>query len=539
MEPLRRASTAAWLSIAVMLLVVLAPTGSVATQQAALQQAGSLTVSPGLYVGGQRMLFEGNLGVTGERRIGLQFHMNRPGDDWNDVEGFSSRTAANGSFSFAHPAPSMFGIRMRVVSGNLATTPWTFDAKSQDLVVTVDAGLPGLAENQVVAGLPFTFHVDTTPEDLTRRPDLPAPAIQGRELSLQKRVAGGRWVELETTTTDFAGEGSFEWTVDPIGTTTRTVESVLAFRVVQEDWTAGGNDIGWFPSFPVPVEVLASVGRQGATQRTTSSLTTRPEADVPPSTVPGLRSGAAATASQTHGWAPSLWDFAWEYGESLTSPPARGTDRRGGWLDTSDGTGRAAKHNGGLMLDSQRDYSGPGDRGTTAVTLHGNPMAYGRWEAKMRLKSTESNARDYHAVIELVPSRARDYKCGAQNITVADVPVGGSTVGVGVKTLSRDRQWTRTVRFEVGTTATAFAVEVTKRHISWFVNGRVIGTVQSRAAVSDVPMTLRLSLVGGGPDQEMNKTQFISDWQRGFSLDRGRKVTSGDSLKRGTHGGGC
>ena len=71
-----------------------------------------------------------------------------------------------------------------------------------------------------------------------------------------------------------------------------------------------------------------------------------------------------------------------------------------------------------------------------------------------------------------------------------------------------------------------------------FVDSRVIGTVRSRAAVPDVPLTLRLRLVGEG-NREMNTINFISDWQRGFSLDRGRRVASGPALKRGTHSGGC
>ena len=79
---------------------------------------------------------------------------------------------------------------------------------------------------------------------------------------------------------------------------------------------------------------------------------------------------------------------------------------------------------------------------------------------------------------------------------------------------------------------------MSRRHISWFANGRIIATVRSRAAVSDVPMTLRLSLVGEG-QQEMNRTKAISDWQRGFSLKRGRLATRGHALRAGNHAGGC
>ena len=62
--------------------------------------------------------------------------------------------------------------------------------------------------------------------------------------------------------------------------------------------------------------------------------------------------------------------------------------------------------------------------------------------------------------------------------------------------------------------------------------------VRSKAAVSDVPMTLRLSLVGDG-DKEMNHTQILSDWERGWSLDRGKQVTRGASLKRGSYDATC
>ncbi len=244
------------------------------------------------------------------------------------------------------------------------------------------------------------------------------------------------------------------------------------------------------------------------------------------------------TASSTHKWGSSLWDFAWEFGESLTSRPYRGTDRVGKWLDSSNGTGRAAKHNGGLSLDSQRGVEGWGDRGTTAATLRGQPMKYGRWETKLRMKTAENNARDYRVRAELIPDNPAAYHCGAKNITIAEVTAHGSRLVVGAK--SGNRQWTyskRLTAFKRGGSV-AFAVEVTRRHISWFLNGRVIATVRSRSAVSDVPLTMRLSLVGSG-QREMNRVIVISDWQRGWSLDRGRPDARGHALRRGTYSGGC
>lgn len=537
MMPMLRVRTTVCLSIVALVLVALASPGSSAERKAA-----SLSASPAVYVGGQKLTMEGNLGVTGEKRIRLQFHMNRPGDEWGTVDGFSARTDLDGSFSFSYPAPSMFGIRMRVVSGRVTTPPLIFDARSQDLVLRAVTALPGLDDDQVVPGLPFTILVDTTPE-LRPHSRLPAPAFPGRTLTLQQRVEGDRWLTLRETTTNGQGGGAFAMTVADLAESIALASEGLAerppalvFRVRQEDWTAGGNDIGWSPSFPTYVEIL-DAPQQGLLS-TPEAAAPAPKLTTSPVEGPLARPGDSS-AGLTHGWAPALWDFAWAYGESLTSKPNRGTDPRGKWLDTSNGSGRAAKHNGGLMLDSQREFEGVGDFGTTSVTMTGNPMKYGRWEAKMRLKSNERNARNYRAVIELVPARAGDRHCGAQNIMVADIPVNGSTVTVGAKALRKNRKWTRTRRLSAPQdSANFFAVEVAKRHISWFMGGRVIATLKNKAAVSDVPMTLRMSLVGAG-QREMNKTQFISDWQRGYSIDRGRRVLSGPGLKRGTHSGGC
>ena len=485
--------------------------------------SGSLTVSPKVYVGGQALTFRGRLGVNGARTIWLQSHIGRQGDEWTRVEGFHSTTSQDGSFSFTYPAASMFGIKYRVAARGIATPPYTFNARSQDLVLTAVPNASGLAAGHELAGDPFTIDVDTTPT-LSHRPDLPPPAFPGRGLTLQIRDAQGRWQKLDSTTTDSSGNGSF--------TVPATSAGCRVYRVRQEDWTKGGSQIGWFPSFPTRVDVVASVGSSGSCVRPSSA----PSNTTTPSTS-GANAPAAATAAGTYKWGLSLWDFAWERGQSLTSRPSRGSDRRGWWSDRSTGLGRASQHNGGLLLDSQRDWSGPGDFGTTSATLRGNARTYGRWEAKMRLKRLETGAGNYTAKIELVPNRAKDYRCGARNITVASVRVGRSSVSIGAR--NRTRQWHAKRHIALAENqAVAFAVEVARGHITWFYNGDPIGTVRSRAAVSDVPLTMRLRLVGQ-QDHEMNKTTYISDWQRGFDLHAGTSVTRGPSLRRSGYSGGC
>jgi hypothetical protein len=399
------------------------------------------------------------------------------------------------------------------------------NAKSQDLVLW--------PTSRPVAGRPFTLKVDTTPT-MRGRPDLPPPVFVDRILTLQRRKGTG-WTNIKQAATGYNGEGEFRVTANRRG--------AVDYRVRQENYFRNGNEIGWFPSFPTRVRIAAP-GSRLATRTATAARTETADTgslDVAAMLAPFAKSGTPATpASAEHGWNPALFDFGWEHGESLSSPPQRGTDQRGWWVDGSVGYGRAAKHNGGMMLDSKREnLNGSGDRGRTWVTMRGNPRTYGRWEVRVRIKSAESNARDYHTKIELVPDNSSAYRCGGQNILIADLKAHSRTMRFGAKSVKAKKQWNG--RKHVGNIQDvhlAIAVEVSKRHISWFLNGRVIGTVRNSAAVSDVPLTLKLSLNGKG-DKEMNRTKSIFDWMRGFSLKRGKLTKGGAGLRSGGYRGGC
>lgn len=535
MRPASRGRTAASL-----VLLLLAPllVVATATPTAAEPTRASLRISPKQFVGGQRITFAGDLGAAGRRRIKLQLNLSRPGDEWKDVKQFKRRwTRADGTFRFRYLAPAMFGMRMRVVSGRLRTPSVEFHAKSQDLVVEVDNG-GRRPEGHVGADQPFSLLVDTTPEggtDLARRTDLPPPPFPGRALTLQRRQPDGTWAAVPTApvTTDAAGNGVFEDLSLPAGTGT------AVFRVVQEDWTAGRSRIGWYPSFPVFVTVAAP----GVPAPRTAP--TGGDADPTASAGAGgylLRTPvdvASRTAAERYRWRPSLWDFGWTYGESLTDRPSRGADRTGWWEEWSDGTGRSAKHNGGMMLDSQRqNKDGYGaSTGTTMATLQGNPRARGRWEVRLRMKSTETSHHDLRALIELVPEDAAP-GCRATGITIAEASPHSRGIAIGVRN-ANGSEWGRTEPgVSVNGTSHAVGVEVTNRHITWFLEGEPIGTVRSRAAIPDVPLTLRVSLQGRG-QQQVNRTQAIFDWMRGYSLDRGDRVSRGPVLARGDHGLAC
>lgn len=512
--------------------------GSRDVSQRQAQRGSSLTSSPATYVGGQAITFAGNIGTPGKRKVTLQLHMNRPGDAWFPVRGFAGKkTAADGSFTFQFPAPSMFGIRYRVVSGKRATPPVSFNARIQDVTMWVEGLNPDydLGANTAVAGEPFTLAVDASPAG--------APIFAGRGLSLQRRIDGDTWENLARSSVGADGEARFVGMTAVAGTT--------VYRVVADEITTGANRIGWIQTFPTYVTVLATAPTpepeptntptptptetptptptptETPTSTETPTLTARVEPAVQTS---ARRSGGSPTASGRYGWYPILYDYTWEAGQSLTSPPDLGSDRDGWWLDYADGAGRVAKHNGGLFLDSQRGSRGDGDFGTTRATLMDTSRAYGRWETRLRMTSGESSDSDFRALVELVPEEGADYACGRRNITLAEVSAYGNSVTFGVKADSV--QWTKAKSIpSVIHSSPAVAVEVSKRHITWFWDGKPIGTVKSKAAVSDVPMTLRFSLVG---DQsgEYDKTGLHSDWQRGFDIGSGKLTTTGPKLAK-------
>jgi hypothetical protein len=515
-----RAPTAATLTV-VLISTVLAGVSAVTEQ--AVAASPSLTTSPNNYVGGQRLTWTGNVGHRGERRLVLQFNMGSvTGNNWSTVAGFSARTRADGSFSFTYQAPSMFNIRYRVKAGKYVTPARVFNAKTQDLTVRI-TGEPENNTNKpgrVDVGQSFGITVDTTPENIYRSPESRGlPVFRGRTLTLQERISGKSWDTVATTTVAADGLGHFSGLQEEAG--------VVVYRVRQENHFTNGHRIGWTQSFPLYV----LVGQDAQEWYTSRYGLNEPTASEPGRTT---RLGRQPqTASQRFSWFPSMFDFAWEYGQSLSSPPARGTRIQGSWADYSNGSGRVAKYNGGLAIDSKRYAgAGSGDFGTTSATLRGNAMTYGRWESSVRIRNAfERGVRPYQVLAELIPTRAADYDCGAHNITVARISPFSRQVRFEAR--SPRYRWSGTATADYTPLANAYnvAVEVTSSHITWFLNSSPVASVASTAAVPGVPMTLRLSLRGHGAD-EMNQTALISDWQRGFPITTGHQKVSQKKLTR-------
>lgn len=244
--------------------------------------------------------------------------------------------------------------------------------------------------------------------------------------------------------------------------------------------------------------------------------------------------GSHGTAAKTYGWGRGLWDFAWEFGESFDSRPYRGSDIDAGrWIERTEGTGRVAKYGGGVEFQSAliRAGSDAPDVGGSTLTLVDQPAERGRWEIIERSYQYEHDARDYTFILELIPADPDGYDCGAHNITIAQVSPGDDRVTVGAN--SGSTSWDRTFQgYRQNGTSHTYAVEVTGRRISWFIDGRSVASTGASAVIPQVPMTVRMRLVGDGT-AEMNKAVVKVDWVRSYDLRRGQVPPRGaDLVKR-------
>ena len=282
-----------------------------------------------------------------------------------------------------------------------------------------------------VATEPFGISVDTTPF-LFKRPDtIGLQPIPGRDLTLQRRVAGkgDKWVTLDHSNVTDDGMGYFTGV-------TENQPGKVVYRVREEDWQQDHSDIGWYPSFPTYVTIAAHGAESGPAMAPPVAPTSVVEYDAQAEDAGPDEGG---TASARYGWPASLYDFAWVLGESLTSPPWRGQVKKGWWRDYSNGGGRLSKDGGGLLLDSKRENRlGAGDFGTTKGTLQDNPIKFGRWETKLNVTADENDAEDYKVRLELVPDRAQSDRC--RTITIAEFTDHGNTVKFGVN--AGTEQWT-------------------------------------------------------------------------------------------------
>ena len=117
---------------------------------------------------------------------------------------------------------------------------------------------------------------------------------------------------------------------------------------------------------------------------------------------------------------------------------------------------------------------------------------------------------------------------------------GDSKVARGAVRTLPDRQFTFSRKVDVRSRAWhTYAVEVTKKRVSWFVDTKVIRTERRSAALSGVRYKPRFRIVGH-PNARMNSSRMQMDWVRYYDLDRpNAKSVKAPRMNKGRYADAC
>ncbi|WP_084653570.1 family 16 glycosylhydrolase [Nocardioides insulae] len=222
-------------------------------------------------------------------------------------------------------------------------------------------------------------------------------------------------------------------------------------------------------------------------------------------TLPSSATAEPAPSPRVGGKDFAFYDYNWS--------PVRYVDHfRGGlsrqWKRT--GHGKAYTKNGMLTLENA-------NRGTMAVTLRADRAKVGRWSVRLRARAYERGQAPARAVVEVVPAKTSARHCGARDIALANyVPKRKS-----VRFYARHgkSQWAAKKRVGLRNDQWhTYAVQVTRKHITWFVDSDPIRRT-TRAAYSDTPLTMRVALEGS-KRRATNHSRLQIDTARTFSMEK-------------------
>jgi hypothetical protein len=176
------------------------------------------------------------------------------------------------------------------------------------------------------------------------------------------------------------------------------------------------------------------------------------------------------------------------------------------------GRGVVRTQHGMLTLNTTR-------RGSLSATLQRPGHRTGRWEIRVRSRHYDGSHTPYRVTTSLVPAGSRRQHCGARDIGLEDYVPGQHRAHFFIHTLP-DHAFvaSRGVGLHNDQWHT-FAVEVTEKHISWFVDAHVVRTERRAAALSGVPLTVRFAMIGVR-GHRMDRSRMQMDWLRYWPANR-------------------
>jgi len=163
----------------------------------------------------------------------------------------------------------------------------------------------------------------------------------------------------------------------------------------------------------------------------------------------------------------------------------------------------------------------------------------GRWEIRLRSRQYGGGHHSYRVMTELVPAGDRKQYCGAKNVALETYVPHHHRASHYIRSrpdhryLAHKRLTLHDDQWHV------FAVEVTHRRISWFVDSHVISTEKRRDALTGVPFAVRFTMKGVH-GARMDRSRMQMDWLRYWTLERpNQRSTAAPAPTPGTYRQGC
>ncbi len=228
-------------------------------------------------------------------------------------------------------------------------------------------------------------------------------------------------------------------------------------------------------------------------------------------------------AGKVFQWGNAAWQQEWEGIEIVGDPGVnwRANDRT------------LIEQRGGMMALIANEQN----KNLTVWATDTNAR-FGRWEARARAKCShacDAAAQPYQFFWELaaVPDRS----CGAQNIIIASFHIEDDRVEGAVRNGNKSFTFNQTLDLQ-NKAWHAYAVEITKDRISWFVDTKVIRTEQRSAALSGVVYRPQFRVIGQpGP---MQPSRLEMDWVRYYDLARPNALpVTAPRMRKTGYTGGC
>jgi hypothetical protein len=207
-------------------------------------------------------------------------------------------------------------------------------------------------------------------------------------------------------------------------------------------------------------------------------------------------------AGRVYGWGPATWRDEYE----TFQPASR-------FLLSSRAD--VERRFGMLVL------KGRADGRSVAAKLADRAYRYGRWETRISPRQWADRTEPFRMIAELVPAYA-PYRCGTRNIVLADYTMGENRAHLAIR--NGRREFTYAVRPNLGPGDwNTYAVEITRHHISWFVDDHVVMTERRAAARTGLAYTLRYRVVG--PRTNIQPPWMRMDWSRYHTLRRPNQLS--------------